>query len=565
MKLTEGFNLLATAPDGIKRLRELILSLAVQGKLVPQDPNDEPASELLRHIRAEKGRLIAEGKIKKDKPLPAIGDEEKPFDLPQGWEWVRMPQIAENRLGKMLDKAKNTGTAFPYLRNTNVQWHRFVLDDIKEIYLETHELEEFRLRRGDLLICEGGEPGRCAIWRDEVDEMYFQKALHRVRTIGGVLPEFIAQCLENDAFSGRLNEYFTGATIKHFAGQELNRYTIPLPPLAEQSRIVAKVEELMALCDALEARGKLEAEQHARLTATLFDALAASESAHQLQENWTRLASSFDLILDRPEAVDALEQTLLQLAVRGLLVPQDRNDEPASELLKQIRAEKDRLIAEGKIKKDKPLPEIGEDEKPFELPQGWEWVRIGDLCRPVSSGSTPAANLFLNDGGVPYLKVYNIRNQNIDFEYKRQFISEELHRSKLRRSMLYPGDVVMNIVGPPLGKIAIIPDSHPEWNCNQAIAFFGLIPPMSPKYIWTYLCENSFLKNIELIGTAGQDNISVTKSKNIPVPLPPLTEQSRIVARVEALRALCATLRERLTTSQKIQTHLAETLVETAD
>ena len=151
--------------------------------------HDEPASELLKQIRAEKDRLIKEGKIKRDKTLPPITDDETPYPLPEGWKWARTYQVAESRLGKMLDKAKNSGSAYPYLRNTNVQWGRFELDDVKDIFLEPRELDEYRLKAGDLLICEGGEPGRCAIWRDEREEMYFQKALHRVRTLGRVLPE----------------------------------------------------------------------------------------------------------------------------------------------------------------------------------------------------------------------------------------------------------------------------------------------------------------------------------------------------------------------------------------
>jgi hypothetical protein len=149
----------------------------------------------------------------------------------------------------------------------------------------------------------------------------------------------------------------------------------PLPPLAEQSRIVTRVEELMRLCDALEAKGQLEAAQHAQLVSTLLGTLTASTTPEELADNWQRVAQHFDLLLDRPEAIDALEQTLLQLAVRGLLVPQDPTDEPASALLQKIRAEKDRLIATGQIKRDKPLPPITDEEKPFELPVGWEWVR----------------------------------------------------------------------------------------------------------------------------------------------------------------------------------------------
>jgi type I restriction enzyme S subunit len=250
----QHFDTLFTTADSITQLEATLLQLAVRGKLVPQDPSDEPASALLQKIRTEKDRLIAEGKIKKDKPLPPISDEEKPFELPEGWAYARTYQIGESRLGKMLDQAKNSGSAHPYLRNTNVQWNRFELGDIKEIFLENHELDEYRLRNGDLLVCEGGEPGRCAIWRDEISDMYFQKALHRIRFFGNVLPEYFAICLEIDAKTGRLDQFFTGATIKHFAGQELNRYFVPLPPAAEQSRIVAKLESLFALTAGLKTQ-----------------------------------------------------------------------------------------------------------------------------------------------------------------------------------------------------------------------------------------------------------------------------------------------------------------------
>ena len=224
------------------------------GKLVPQDPNDEPASTLLEKITQEKKRLIKEGKIKKQKPLPEIGEDEKLFKLPEGWEWARFGVIVNSRLGKMLDKRKNKGSLKPYLRNTNVQWNRFDLTDLKVLRLEDSELEEYRVQNGDLLICEGGEPGRCAIWREKKTEIYFQKALHRVRTMCGLMPEFLQINLKNDASIGNLDRYFTGATIKHFPGDKLAMYIVPVAPIKEQHRIVAKVDELLTLCDQLKAR-----------------------------------------------------------------------------------------------------------------------------------------------------------------------------------------------------------------------------------------------------------------------------------------------------------------------
>ncbi|MFZ5571772.1 MAG: restriction endonuclease subunit S [Thermodesulfobacteriota bacterium] len=212
----------------------------------------QTASELLKEIEAEKQRLMKAGKIKKPKPVPPIKPEEVPYQLPQGWEWVRFGKVASNRLGKMLDKSKNRGNPKPYLRNTNVQWHQFVLDDVKEMKFEDEELDEFRVLPGDLLICEGGEPGRCAIWRDSEVEIYFQKAIHRARPFSCVTSEYLQVCLTNDGGNGQLEKYFTGATIKHFPGDKLNGYVIPLPPLPEQHRIVARIDQLMALCDTLD-------------------------------------------------------------------------------------------------------------------------------------------------------------------------------------------------------------------------------------------------------------------------------------------------------------------------
>ena len=253
-RIATHFDVLLDRPEAVDALEQTILQLAVRGLLVPQDPTDEPASVLLQKIRTEKNHLIAQGKIKRDKPLPPLTDDEKPFELPQGWEWVRLRDVADNRLGKMLDKAKNTGKRYPYLRNTNVQWRHIDLDDIKEISLEANELDEFRLVPGDLLICEGGYPGRCAIWDHPEREMYFQKALHRVRPKAGIAAELIAISLEVDSKSGDLEAYFTGATIKHFVGQALDRYVFPLPPLNEQMRIISRVSELREICTVLRHR-----------------------------------------------------------------------------------------------------------------------------------------------------------------------------------------------------------------------------------------------------------------------------------------------------------------------
>ncbi|PKL44168.1 MAG: type I restriction endonuclease subunit S [Candidatus Riflebacteria bacterium HGW-Riflebacteria-1] len=268
--ITGNFDSLYSVKENVAELRKAILQLAVMGRLVPQDPNDQPASELLKEIEAEKKRLIKEGKIKPSKPLPPIKPEEFSFTIPKTWCWSKMGTTGYSRLGKMLDKSKNKGICKPYLRNTNVQWARFDLSDIKEMKFETSELDEFKILPGDLLICEGGEPGRCAIWNETSREIYFQKALHRVRPYPGIEVKYLAICLKVDAFTGNLNRYFTGATIKHFPGEKLINYIFPLPPSLEQQRIVEKVDQLMALCDKLERRLTDKTEKQAGLLNSLM-------------------------------------------------------------------------------------------------------------------------------------------------------------------------------------------------------------------------------------------------------------------------------------------------------
>ena len=224
---------LTTRPGQIKALRQTILNLAVRGKLVPQDPSDEPASELLKREKSA---------------VPSTG----PFELPASWAWANVGTVADSRLGKMLDKAKNKGTPRRYLRNINVRWFDFDLSDLLEMRFEDSELPEFALRFGDVMICEGGEPGRAAVWDDRETDIYFQKAIHRVRFLDFIDSEFFVKALRASADDGRLAEYFTGTGIKHFTGKGLAAYLFPIPPLAEQHRIVAKVNELMELGDRLE-------------------------------------------------------------------------------------------------------------------------------------------------------------------------------------------------------------------------------------------------------------------------------------------------------------------------
>jgi type I restriction enzyme S subunit len=237
------------------------------------------------------------------------------------------------------------------------------------------------------------------------------------------------------------------------------------------------------------------------------------------------------------DLVKKLRQQLLQDAVQGKLVEQNPKDEPASELIKKIKAEKEKLIAEKKLKKEKELPPIKPEEIPFEIPENWIWCRLGEISY-ITSGSTPAQSAFV-ETGIPYLKMYNLRNQKIDFFHKPQYIKEEVHNGQLKRCRAFSGDIIMNIVGPPLGKIAIIPKDLPACNFNQAAVLIRPLMKEMNQYIFWYLNELSEIKAIETKGVAGQDNISVTQAHNMRVPLPPLAEQNRIVQKLDELIQYC--------------------------
>jgi type I restriction enzyme S subunit len=302
--VTDHLPLLAGAPNGVKKLRELILELAVRGKLVQQDPQDKQAqysTKTEKHPHAETAL------------------DEKRFEIPVGWVWAKFSDVAETRLGKMLDKAKNTGELKPYLRNTNVQWYGFDLTDIKEIRLESHELSEFSVLPGDLLICEGGDPGRCSIWQDDSQEIYFQKALHRARVRQEISPEYLRLCIRADCNSGHIATLCTGATIKHLTGERLAKYVLPIPPFPEQQRIVAKVDELMALCDRLETRQSDAQAAHTRLVDELLGSLLQARDAEDFAECWGRVKESFDVLFTTEQSVDDLKRIFLSLAVTGKL------------------------------------------------------------------------------------------------------------------------------------------------------------------------------------------------------------------------------------------------------
>ena len=564
--LLSNLDILATAPGGVARLRELILTLAVQGKLVPQDPADEPASVLRTKIRAEKDRLIAEGKIKRDKPLAAIEDEEKPFGLPEGWEWVRLGDLC-SYIQRGKGPAYADHSEHRVVSQKCVRWYG--LDLAPARFVTTESLTKYEairfLRAGDLLWNSTGTGtiGRACLVPLAQDKggLVADSHVTVVRPMQ-IDSRFLWRWIQSPYVQNEIEGSASGTTNQI----ELNTSTVinhlvPLPPLAEQSRIVTRVEELMRLCDALEAKGRLEAAQHAQLVSTLLGALTASATPEELADHWQRVAQHFDLLLDRPAAIDALEQTLLQLAVRGLLVPQDPADEPVSALLARIRTEKDRLIAEGKINRDNPLPPIADEEKPFELPVGWEWVRVGEVVEMLNGYAFKSE--WFKQAGVRLLRNVNVSHGHVDWSQPAMldpFAAKDYEPFALRA-----GDIVLSLDRPIIStglKYAVIRESDLPCLLLQRVArLASCTGVVSSEFLVLWLQSDLFMGTIDPGRSNGVPHISTKQVAGLAFALPPLAEQSRIVTRVTALRRLCADLRQRLAERQSVQARLAEALV----
>ncbi len=555
--LLSNLNLLATAPGGVAKLRELILTLAVQGKLVPQDPADEPAGVLLQKIRAEKDRLIAEGKIKRDKPLAAIGEEEKPFGLPQGWEWVRALDICALITDGDHQPPPKADTGVPFLVIGDVRTGAVLLQGasrfVSESYFEKLDWGK-KPFPGDVLYTTVGSFG-IPVPVVQQQRFCFQRHIALLRPAVVDLQSYLALALRTTLAFAQAEKGATGTAQKTVPLSVLRNLILPLPPLAEQSRIVTRVEALMRLCDALEAKGQLEAAQHAQLVSTLLGTLTGSTTPEELAAHWQRVAQHFDLLVDRPEAIDALEQTLLQLAVRGLLVPQDPTDEPASALLQKIRAEKDRLIATSQIRQGKPLPPITDEEKPFELPVGWEWVRVATTF-DTTSGSTFNPEMEKETGTYMYVKVgdMNLPGNEVEITTSSRFIDPGERDLK---ALIPSGSIIFPKRGGAIATNKKRVVSKPIFVDLNTMALTPCLIPTEYALLW--------LMTVDLASLNTGTSVPQINHKDIdplPFPLPPLAEQSRIVTRVTALRRLCADLRQRLAKRQSVQARLAEALVQ---
>ena len=509
-----------------QQLKNSILQMAVQGKLVPQDPNDEPASVLLERIRTEKERLIKEKKIKREKnpsvifkgadntPYEKIGDEvrsladEVPFDIPDSWEWVRLGELFQHNTGKALNAANCTGQLKQYITTSNLYWDRFELDNLKEMYFSESEIEKCTVIKGDLLVCEGGDIGRASIWSYDYP-MCIQNHIHRLRAYVPLCTRFFYYLFDLYKHIGWIGG--KGIGIQGLSSNAIHSLLFPLPPLAEQHRIVETIDKLQPYTDA-----------YADVESTL-----------------DTLNTTF------PER---LKKSILQEAVQGKLVPQDSSDEPAEALLERIRAEKQRLIKEGKIKKDKHESVIFrrdnshyekldgverciDDELPFEIPESWAWARLGNIG-DWGSGATPSrTHPEYYDGSIPWLKTGDLTDSYItDIPEGISQLALEKTSVRLNES----GSVLMAMYGATIGKLGILTYSA---TTNQACCACKPVYGVETLFLFYFLMSQrtAFIKRGE---GGAQPNISKEKIVTTLMPLPPLAEQHRIVQRIEELLPL---------------------------
>lgn len=544
---------------GIKKLRELILELAVRGKLVPQDPNDEPASELLKRIAAEKAEMVKQGKIKKQKPSAEISEDEKPFELPVGWEWVRISEIGHDWGQKTPD------LQFTYIDVGSINKELGIISEPEIVQAENAPSRARKIVKEGTVVYSTVRPYllNIATVSEKFDpEPIASTAFAIIHPFKGIFSNYIYYYLRSSTFITYVEGCQTGIAYPAINDKQFFSGVIAIPPSNEQALIVNKVGELMALCDQLEQQSLTSLDAHSQLVETLLATLTNSQNAEELAENWARISQHFDTLFTTEASIDALKQTILQLAVMGKLVPQDPSDEPASELLKRIEQEKAQLVKEGKIKKQKTLPPVSDEEKLFELPLGWKWCRIKEIAQ-VGTGSTPSRDNpdYWSEPEFSWVT---------SGETSSPFIITTAEKVSMRAVMetnisIYPpGTLVIAMYGQ--GKTrGQITELRISAGTNQACAAIQLFESneLHRRYI-KFFFEKSYEDLRSHAAGGAQPNLNLAKISNTPIPIPPLAEQIKITSKIDELFVFCDNLKSRLQSAQQTQLHLADALTDAA-
>lgn len=484
-------------------LRKSILQAAVQGKLVPQNPHDEPATTLLERIRKEKSQLIKKGKIKKEKPLPPITEDEIPYDLPDRWAWCRLGEVIEKNTGggtPSKQKSDYWGGDIPWasVKDMNVEYITKTEDNITIKGLEnssTNLIEE-----DSIIVCTRMGLGKIAV---NTIPLAINQDLRALRLSAFIDKQYFILAYKTFAITG------SGMTVKGIKIDELHSFLFPLPPLAEQQRIVVAVNGLMTLCDELEA---------------------AEKELDILESNFA----------------EYLPKSILQAAVQGKLVPQNIHDEPADKLLERIKTEKAKLVRSGKLKKEKPLPPITKDEVPYDLPDGWVWCRLNDLCEYIQRGKSPT---YSEQSVIPVLSQKCVQWSGVTLE-KAKFIDPNSLGSYGDERFIKRRDLLWNSTGHgTLGRIGIVDTFKEKFKFVVVDSHVTVVRCVhhfvSADYLLIWFSSPHVQSEIvsKSNGSTNQIELATSTIKEYIVPLPPLAEQQRIVAKVNDLMALCDALK----------------------
>ncbi len=494
-------------------LKKKILDLAIRGKLVEQRPEEGTAEDLYLQIQEEKANLIKEGKLKKEKPLAPIENDDIPFDLPESWKWVRIRDISllvtkgtTPRGGNVAYTDKGVG----FLRAENVNGLTTLnLSNLKFVSEKAHqnELKRSVLEDGDILVTIAGTLGRTAVVQSTDLPLNANQAISIVRMIfkSENMLKYAAFALNANTIQQILLRQTKQTAIPNLTLEIVGNCIIPLPPLAEQKRIVEKIDLL-----------------------------------------FSKLHTVEDGLVEIDKLSDLTKKKILDLAIRGKLVKQRPEECTAEDLYLQIQEEKANLIKEGKLKKEKPLAPIENDDIPFDLPESWKWVRIRDISLLVTKGTTPrGGNVAYTDKGVGFLRAENVNGLTTLNLSNLKFVSEKAHQNELKRSVLEDGDILVTIAG-TLGRTAVVQSTDLPLNANQAISIVRMIFKSENMLKYAAFALNANTIQQILLRQTKQTaipNLTLEIVGNCIIPLPPLAEQKRIVAKVEELLALCDKLK----------------------
>ena len=553
--ILENFDTIFKNKTSLETLDKVILDLAIKGKLVEQNQDDEPASELIKRIKAEKQRLIDEKIIKKEKSLPPIEEEEIPFDIPNNWEWVRLKDISY--LNPRNTAEDNLITSFVPMKlifdgyENNHLTEDKLWKDIKSGF--THFKDD---DIGIAKITPCFENRKSVIFKNLKNGLGAGTTeLYIIRVFGkDILNSYLLNIFKSERFITEGIKTYTGTAGQQRVKKEfVENFLIPLPPIEEQKRIVSKVEKLQSIIKDLKEIYIKNQSNRENLKKSLLSEIESQSSDKDLLKNLETVFTNFDKIIKTKEDIKDIRNLILSLAIKGKLVEQREDDEKASELLKRIKAEKQRLIDEKVIKKEKPLPPIEDEEIPFDIPNSWEWVRLGEVSKIVRGGSPRPINLYLTDAsdGINWIKIGDTEKDGKYINSAKEKIKKEgIKKSRfvkkgdflLTNSMSFGRPYILNIDGCVHDGWLIISD----YQKNYDIDFLYYM--LSSEF--TYL---QFSKNVS--GSVVK-NLNIEKVITSIFPLPPIEEQKRIVSKVESLMKICDLLEEKITLNEKISENL---------